>query len=124
MSAPQALASHSETVFFEGSSVLLNPKLRAKAIGQMSHLGVKAVRVVLYWNEVAPSPKSTRRPNFEATNPAAYNWGGYDCGARQGQGNGLAGAAHGHLGPVPKWATSTHRDYVTRPDPAATSSSS
>ena len=118
VSAPQALASHNETVFFEGSSVLLNPKLREKAIGQMSHLGVKAVRVVLYWNQVAPSPKSTRRPHFEATNPAAYNWGGYDWVLAKAKAMGWP-VLLTVSGPVPKWATSTHRDYVTRPDPAS-----
>jgi hypothetical protein len=115
--APQALASHSETDFFEGGSVLLNPKTREGAIAQMRHLGVSALRVELYWEQVAPSPKSASRPHFDATNPGNYNWGGYDWL--------LAKAKELHwpvlltvTGPVPKWATSTHKDTVTLPDDA------
>jgi len=113
--ASPALASHNESVFFEGSTILLNPKTREPAIAQLQHLGVSALRVELYWVDVAPSPKSARRPTFDATNPAGYNWGGYDWL--------LAKAKELHwtvlltvTGPVPKWATSTHRDFLTRPD--------
>ena len=113
--ASEAVASHGETVFFEPGAALLNPKTRPKALAQMQHLGVNAIRVELSWREVAPSPNSKTRPRFEATNPAAYRWGQYSLAIE---------AAH-KLGwqvlltvtsPVPKWATSTHRDYLTRPD--------
>jgi|SRR5947209_11306387 len=109
-----ALASHNEAVFFEGSTILLNPKTREPAISQLQHLGVSALRVELYWVDVAPGAKSARRPSFDATNPANYNWGGYDWL--------LARAKQLHwavlltvTGPVPKWATSTHRDLLTHP---------
>jgi hypothetical protein len=114
--AQRAAASHGEAVFFEPGTVLLNAKTRAKALSQMQHLGVRAIRVELSWRDVAPSPSSRRRPSFEATNPASdYRWGPYDAALE---------AAH-KLGwqvlltvtaPVPRWATSTHRDYLTRPD--------
>jgi hypothetical protein len=114
--APAALASHNEAVFFEGSTVLLSPKTREKAVAQLQHLGVSALRVELYWVNVAPAPKSAARPAFDATNPVNYNWGGYDW---------LLAKAHElHwrvlltvTGPVPRWATSTRRDNVTKPDP-------
>jgi hypothetical protein len=112
---PQASASHNETVFFEAGSLLLNPKTREGAVAQMRHLGVGALRVELYWNQVAPSAKSASRPHFDATDPASYNWGGYPWL--------LAKAKELHwqvlltvTGPVPKWATAAHRDYVTRPN--------
>jgi hypothetical protein len=112
-----ALASHGEAAFFEGSTVLLNPNTREHAIAQLQHLGVSALRVELYWVDVAPNPKSATRPAFDATNPANYSWGAYDWL--------LAKAKELHwsvlltvTGPVPKWATSTRRDYLTRPDPA------
>jgi hypothetical protein len=115
--AGEALASHNEAVFFEASRVLLNPKTRDRAVAQLQHLGVSALRVELYWVDVAPAPKSARRPAFDATNPGNYAWGGYDWL--------LAKAKELHwtvlltvTGPVPKWATSTHRDNLTRPDPA------
>ncbi|TMM19989.1 MAG: hypothetical protein E6F96_01515 [Actinobacteria bacterium] len=113
--ASPALASHNEAVFFEGSTILLNPKTRERAISQLQHLGVSALRVELYWVGVAPGAKSARRPSFDATNPANYNWGGYDWL--------LAKAKELHwtvlltvTGPVPKWATSTRRDFVTSPN--------
>jgi hypothetical protein len=117
LSPAPALASPGEAVYFEGSTVLLNPKTREGAISQLTRLGVSALRVELYWIDVAPNPKSAKRPSFDATNPANYNWGAYDWL--------LAKAAQLHwgvlltvTGPVPKWATSTHRDYLTRPGPA------
>jgi hypothetical protein len=113
----EALASHNEANYFEGSTVLLNPKTRQGAIAQLQHLGVSALRVELYWVNVAPAPKSATPPRFDATNPANYSWGGYDWL--------LAKAKELHwqvlltvTGPVPKWATATHRDFLTRPDPA------
>lgn len=113
--AGQALASHREAVFFEANSQLLDPAARPAAIAQLAHLGVRALRIELYWREVAPAGNSARKPNFDATNPASYNWGQYDP---------LLAEAH-RLGwqvlltvtsPVPKWATSTRRDYITSPN--------
>jgi hypothetical protein len=112
--ASPALASPNEAVFFEGSTILLNPKTREHAVSQLQHLGVSALRVELYWVQVAPGAMSAKRPNFDATNPASYNWGGYDWL--------LAKAKELHwkvlltvTGPVPKWATSTRRDFLTHP---------
>ena len=76
--APPALASHNQTVFFEGGQVLLEPRHREHALAQLEHLGVHALRVELYWSYVAPDASSRKRPKFEATNPAAYNWSLYD----------------------------------------------
>lgn len=113
----QALASHNQPLFFEDTSGLLNSATRSKVLGQLEYLGVKALRVELYWREVAPGGFSSNRPNFDATNPASYNWGGYDWI--------LSEAARLKwqvlltvTSPVPKWATAGHKDkyYVTRPD--------
>src|SRR5262249_2218246 len=76
--AGPALASHGETTYFEGSSELLSGKTREHAISQLQQLGVRALRVELYWVNVAPSPKRASPPRFDATNPASYNWGAYD----------------------------------------------
>jgi hypothetical protein len=113
--ASQALASHSQALYFEGSSDLLNPQTREHAISQLQLLGVNSVRVELYWAQVAPDSQSATKPNFDATNPASYNWGGYDWL--------LAKANELHwkvlltvTSPVPSWATSNHKaPYVTRP---------
>ncbi|HWX45165.1 MAG TPA: hypothetical protein VNY52_07555 [Solirubrobacteraceae bacterium] len=105
--AAPALASHNQTVFFEGGQELLEPRSREKAIAQMEHLGVGALRVELYWHDVAPSPNATKRPSFDATNPGAYNWGPYDW---------LLGKAKELNWPVlltvtsptPRWASANH----------------
>lgn len=115
-SAPAAVASHSEAVFFEGSTDLLSRATRPHVIAQLQTLGVKALRVEMSWYDVAPGQKSATKPSFEATNPGAYAWGEYDA---------LIGEAQ-RLGwkvlltitsPVPRWATSNKAaPYVTSPD--------
>jgi hypothetical protein len=115
--ATQALASQSQITYFEGSAVLLNPATRPHALEQLQFLGVKALRVELNWEAVAPEPKSATTPNFEAASPTGYAWGQYAVL--------LAEAQRLHwpvlltvTAPAPRWATSNHKaPYVTRPDP-------
>jgi hypothetical protein len=114
--AGPALASHGQTVFFEAPSQLINPATRPETIEQMQHLGVKAVRIELSWNAVSPGRESAKRPSFNATEPAAYEWGAYDS---------LIEEIHALRWqilltispPAPRWATSNGiAPYVTRPD--------
>ncbi|MFZ1154699.1 MAG: hypothetical protein WAN93_07330 [Solirubrobacteraceae bacterium] len=114
-----ASASHSQATFFEAPRDLLNvtPAARAKALAQLQSLGVKALRVELDWHGVAPAPDSTKRPNFEATNPASYNWSNYDPLLAEAQ------RLHWQVlltvtSPVPEWATAGHNDkkLVTSPN--------
>jgi hypothetical protein len=104
--APAVLASHSQTVYFEAGEVLLEPHKRERAFQQMEHLGVHALRVELYWSWVAPKPASRRRPRFEATNPAGYDWTLYDWvlnRARELKWPVLLTVT----APVPKWASAS-----------------
>jgi hypothetical protein len=114
----QASASHAQAMFFEAPRdlVAVTPAARAKALAQLQALGVKALRVELAWGDVAPGAHSTKKPSFDATNPAGYNWSAYD---------GLLFEAK-RLGwpvlltvtsPVPEWATASHKDKsgVIRP---------
>ncbi len=111
-----ALASHSETVYFEGSTDLLTAATRPHAIAQLQSLGVKALRVELSWYDVAPGQKSATKPAFDATNPASYSWGEYDALINEAQ------RLHWKVlltvtSPVPRWATSNKAaPYVTSPD--------
>jgi hypothetical protein len=113
--AAPALASHNQTVFFEGGEVLLEPHKREHAIAQMEHLGVHALRVELYWSHVAPGATSRKRPSFEATNPAAYNWGPYDWLLAKAQALKWP-VLLTVTSPVPRWASANGTEY-TRPDP-------
>jgi hypothetical protein len=115
--APAANASREQLTLFDATSELLDPLTRPAAIEALQRLGVGALRIDLYWREVAPAPESATRPHFDATDPAAYNWGQY----------GAIIAEASRLGwpvlltvtsPVPKWASGRHRDYVTRPNAA------
>lgn len=114
--APSALASHSQITFFEAPQELLSPATRAHAVSQLQWLGVKAIRVEMTWQALAPEPDARHRPTFEASNPGSYDWGAYEE---------LLTEAHRIgwkvlltiSGPAPRWATSNKRaPYVTRPD--------
>jgi hypothetical protein len=110
-----AWASHNETVYFEANSQLLDSAKRPQALAQLQHLGVNALRVELYWAEVAPAGNSVRKPNFDATNPAGYNWGQYDALLSEAQRLRWK-VLLTVTSPAPKWATSTHRDQITHPN--------
>lgn len=119
LSAAPALASHTQANYFEPATMLMNAGTRERALSQMKHLGVHALRVELYWQYVAPGGNSATKPSFDATNPAAYAWGPYDW---------IVSKAH-ELGwkvlltvtsPVPRWATSNHKaPYDTNPNARA-----
>jgi hypothetical protein len=115
--ADQALASHSQTVYFEAGQSVLEAAKRPAAIAKMQMLGVRAIRVELVWRDVAPNPTSAVRPSFEASNPAAYNWGQYDALMAEAQRLNWK-VLMTVTGPVPRWATASRKDYVTRPDAA------
>jgi hypothetical protein len=109
-----AEASHDQTVYFEAPRDLLNAATRDRSLAELDGLGVRALRVVLYWRSVAPAAASRTRPAFDATDPAGYRWGQYDAlvSAAAQRGWSLLMTVSG---PVPRWATAGARDNVTRP---------
>jgi hypothetical protein len=113
-----ASASHSQAMFFEEPNLVeASQAVRTKELAQLQSLGVKALRVELYWANVAPAAASTKKPSFEATNPASYDWGNYDvllAEAKRLKWPVLLTVTS----PVPEWATSTHKDRsgLTRPN--------
>jgi len=113
--AAPALASHGETVFFEAPNALLTAATRKPTIKQLQSLGVHALRVIVYWRDVAPNPNHKQRPNFNQANPAAYHWGAYDPLIA------AAAALHWKIlltvsGPVPRWATPHGEDIYSNPN--------
>jgi hypothetical protein len=116
--AAPAAASHAQAMFFEEPNLVeVSPAVRAKELAQLQSLGVKALRVELFWANVAPGSNNTSKPNFEATNPADYNWGNYD--ALLGEAKRLKWPVLLTVtSPVPEWATATHKDKsgLTRPN--------
>ncbi|HEV3053321.1 MAG TPA: cellulase family glycosylhydrolase, partial [Solirubrobacteraceae bacterium] len=64
---------------FEAQELLTNPTGAAQALRL---LGVNEIRLVMYWDSLAPDPTSRTTPQFQATNPAAYPaaaWAQYDA---------------------------------------------
>ena len=115
--AAPAQANKTQSLSFDAPHDLLNgTKARDSAFAQLTSLGVHEIRLVLYWRNVAPAPNSSQRPNFDATNPAAYNWGQYDSVIQDAQARGWP-VLLTVSGPVPKWATRSHKSTINYPRP-------
>jgi hypothetical protein len=111
-----AQASATQSMTFEAPRDLKDPATRESAFADIGSLGVRSLRIVLLWHDVAPDPDSRIKPSFDATNPAAYNWSTYDAivdGAKARKWNVLLTVS----GPVPRWATNGAKDTLTRPSP-------
>ena len=111
-----AHASADQSMTFEAPVDLADANTRPAAFDEISSFGVKSLRIVMLWQNVAPAPDSRVKPDFDATDPASYNWSNYDP-----QVDGAAARGWKVLltvsGPVPKWATNGAKDNVTRPKP-------
>src|SRR6266542_785641 len=120
MPAP-AHASKDQYTIFEAPRELASSDaaLRDKTFDEIEQLGARHIRVLLYWRSVAPSPNSKRAPaGFDEANPdAAYDWSRYDNIVAEAAARGI------HVmmtvtGPVPTWATGSHRGHTYKPNTA------
>jgi hypothetical protein len=110
-------ASASQSMVFEAPSQLLYDQTRPAALDEIQAFGVSHVRQLVYWQNFAPKPNAKHEPKFDASSSAAYPAGTFDrldhlVADAQARGIQLQLTL---TGPVPKWATSTHKDHVTRP---------
>jgi hypothetical protein len=112
-----AQASHAQTMTFEAPRDLKDPSTRDQAFNDIAALGVRSMRLVLYWHDVAPQPDSRIKPKFDETSPSSYDWNAYDAVV-----DGIKARGWSLLltisGPVPRWATNGARDSLTRPSPS------
>jgi hypothetical protein len=112
-----AQASHAQTMTFEAPRDLKDPSMRDQAFNDIAALGVRSMRLVLYWHDVAPQPDSRIKPKFDETSPSSYDWNAYDAVV-----DGIKARGWSLLltisGPVPRWATNGARDSLTRPSPS------
>jgi hypothetical protein len=117
--AAPAQAKTSQFTLFEAPRELLSSDdaLRAKTLDEIQGLGVKWLRVVLYWRAVAPDAKSATAPSFDESGQAGYDWSTYDQVISEARARGL-NLLVTISGPVPRWATASRRDQVTNPSPA------
>src|SRR4051812_16605736 len=111
-----AAASRTQSMTFEAPVDLANPATRTSAFDEISSFGVKSVRIVLLWQNVAPAATSRVKPEFDATEPTAYNWSGYDPQVEGAVARGWK-VLLTVSGPVPQWASNGARDNLTRPSP-------
>src|SRR3954469_8231654 len=111
-----ARASHSQSMTFEAPVDLADAGTRGPAFDEISSFGVKSIRIVVLWQNVAPAPTSRVKPDFDATNPANYDWSGYDPQVEGAVARGWS-VLLTVSGPVPKWASNGARDNLTRPSP-------
>jgi hypothetical protein len=115
--ASPAHASHAQTMTFEAPRDLKDPATREQAFNDIAALGVRSMRLVLYWHDVAPQPDSRIKPKFDETSPNSYDWNAYDAVI-----DGIKARGWSLLltisGPVPRWATNGARDTLTRPSPS------
>jgi hypothetical protein len=116
-SVPAAQASARAPMYFDAGSAAIRDDTREATLDRLAGLGVRALRIGLVWAAVAPDAGSATRPAFDASDPDAYDWGGYGR---------LVDAAHARgwrvlitfSAPAPRWATAARTDQVTRPSPA------
>jgi hypothetical protein len=114
--AAPATANPTMSVTFEAPRDLLDPATRDTSLAELQTLGVRSLRVVLYWRDVAPNADGGR-PQIDETDPANYDWSRYDPLIEAANARGWP-VLMTVSGPVPRWATKSGRDTVTRPSPA------
>jgi len=82
------------------------PQRIAATIADLRDLGVDWVRVTAGWSVIAPAPDASRRPDFDAADPAAYPagaWSGLDRVMRLSRARGLRVAIDVAFW-APRWA--------------------
>jgi hypothetical protein len=90
--------------------IYVSPSHAAQELEQMAALGVDQIKVSMVWGLVAPDPNSTTKPNFDATDPAAYPagvWDRYDTVVRLATELGMS-VYFQLTAPPPRWAVALH----------------
>jgi hypothetical protein len=118
--ASSAPASRSQATLFDlgGAGLNLDAAGRAQQLQILQSFGVDTVRVIVLWRQIAPDVNAANKPNFDATNPAAYppvNWEPLDDLVRGATSRGM-NVLLTPSSPMPNWA-SKKRDSVTDPIP-------
>lgn len=57
--------------------IYATPDHMASTLREIKALGVDRVKVTVVWSLIAPDASSHKKPNFNATNPAAYPYGAW-----------------------------------------------
>ena len=108
-------AARSQPLYFDAPE-LRNADLREGTLDELQSLGVRAVRIVVYWQDVAPDPGRNDPPAVDLADPAAYAWGAYDDAIRAASDRGFDVLVT-LTTPGPRWGTRAKTDRLTRPVP-------
>lgn len=113
-----AQASPTQAMIFDAQRELLDPATRQATLDELQGLGVRHVRVLLAWRDVAPTPDATSAPGVDLSDPnaAGYDWSRYDGAFADLKARGFEILVTITL-PGPKWAMRGAKDYLTRPSP-------
>jgi hypothetical protein len=99
-----------ESTFQDDSLIVYNTQGGVtETLARLKALGADRIRVSVFWRLVAPAPDSPGKPDFDATDPAAYPagaWDRYDRIVRLAEAIGL-GVNFNITSPAPNWATGT-----------------
>ena len=116
--ASPSYANKSQFTLFEAPRELLSSDdaLRAQTFDQIQAFGVNYLRVTLLWRAVAPGSGSSRPPaGFDDAGQAGYLWAPYDREINEAHARGMKVLVT-ISGPIPKWASATHKSYTYKPD--------
>ncbi len=120
--APAAAASRGQTMIFDAPHELIENQndLRDPTLDELRALGVREIRVLMYWRAVAPSPDSTTAPRapFAAADPSTYpasKWDPYDTLLADAKARGFR-VLLTVTGPIPRWASASG-DERNDPEP-------
>ena len=72
--------------------IYVGPQHMEQTLRKIAALGVDTVKVSVVWQLIAPNAYSTKRPHFDASNPAAYPsgvWTRYDTLVKDAQNLGM-----------------------------------
>jgi hypothetical protein len=116
VAVPAAHASKGQEVTFEAPRDLFDPAQREAAFDEIDSLGAHALRIVLYWKDVAPDADSRIKPKLDMTDPSVYDWSKYQPVLDEAKQRGWTVQVTAS-GPVPRWATNGAVDNTTRPSP-------
>src|ERR1700722_9595780 len=125
--APAAMASHNQAMTLQDDQQLIysTPAHTAAVLQDLKNMAVDRIRVSVVWSLIAPKATASKKPKFNATNPAAYPggaWARYDFLDYMATKDGLE-VYFQPVAPAPNWATTRlpipqgYR-YANNPNPA------
>ncbi len=107
--APAGASTRQQSIFQDDDLLIYNtPEGTVSTLETLASLGVKSIRVSVFWRLIAPDPLSKTRPaNFNAGDPGAYPsgaWSRYDQVIADAQALGIS-VNLDVTSPAPLWAT-------------------